>query len=134
MLQAQEHHEGIKIDQLVPTFSVVLKLPHATNRQVRATAIHALRMVSYITEEVAKVSRHRRPSTINKHCDPRLRTSRRADMAVAVAHAASMKRGNDFFAVSEHLPRKKSRATVQFQLPGDMALDINGAPLSAEEP
>ena len=32
-----------KIDELVPTFSVILGLPRATNRQVRATAIQALR-------------------------------------------------------------------------------------------
>ena len=123
-----------KIEQLVPTFSTILNLPHATNRQVRATAIQALRMASYTTEEVAKVSRHRRPSTIDKHYDPGLRTSTRADMAVAVAQAASMKRGHGFFSVSEHLPRKMSRATVQFKLPGDMAPALTSTPLSIEEP
>ena len=123
-----------KIERLVPTFSNILNLPHATNRQVRATAIQALRMASYTTEEVAKVSRHRRPSTIDKHYDPGLRTSTRADMAVAVAQAASMKRGHGFFSVSEHLPRKMSRATVQFKLPGDMAPALTSTPLSIEEP
>ena len=45
-----------KIGQLVPTFSLILKLPHANNWQVRATAIQALRMASFTTKEVAKVS------------------------------------------------------------------------------
>ena len=123
-----------KIDELVPTFSVILGLPRATNRQVRATAIQALRMASYTTEEVAKVSRHCRPSTIDKHYDPGLRTNTKADMSVAVAQAASMKRGNEFFSVSEHLPRKMSKATVHFKLPADMAPGDNCALPASEEP
>ena len=123
-----------KIDELVPTFSVILGLPRATNRQVRATAIQALRMASYTTEEVAKVSRHRRPSTIDKHYDPGLRTNTKANMAMAVAQAASMKRGSEFFSVSDHLPRKMSKATVHFKLPADMAPDDNCALPASEEP
>ena len=122
-----------KVDQMIPEFAVILKQPHATNRQVRSTAIQALRMAAFTTNEVAKVSRHRRAETIDLHYDPGLRTNTRADMAVAVGQAASLKRGNDFVPVSNHLPKKVSRSTVEFQSPADMVPSASTAPPTAEE-
>jgi hypothetical protein len=121
-----------KVDKMIPDFATILKQPHATNRQVRSTAIQALRMASFTTNEVAKVSRHRRAETIDLHYDTGLRTNTRADMAVAVGQAASLKRGNAFFPVSDHLPKKVSKSTVEFQSPANMVPSFT-APLTAEE-
>ena len=53
-------------------------------------------------------------------------------MAMAVAQAASMKCDNEFFSVSEHLPKKLSRTRVHFQFPGNMAPDTIALPASEE--
>ena len=106
--------------KMCPTLAKIMGMPHCTGGQLRATAIQALRMASFTVEQCAKVSRHKRPSTIEISYDPGLRTNMRANMAAAIAQAPSMKRGNPFVPVDQDLPRKASRASVQFADPKDM--------------
>ena len=99
------------VSNMIPEFAKLLNLPRQTNKDVRTTAIQTLRMASFTTEEVAKVSRHRQPSTIDRHYDFGLRPSTKADMAVALGQASSLKRGAEFQPVSAHLPRKESNSS-----------------------
>ena len=98
---------------------------------MRTTTIQTLRMGGFTTEEVAKVSRHRRPSTIDSHYDFGLRSSTKADMAVAVGQASSLKRGAEFQPVSAHLPRKESNPRVKLASPTEMVPKVAGGASSS---
>ena len=66
------------------------------------------------------MSRHARKETITLHYDPGQRTSTRANMAVAIAQAAAMRRGKEFQPVAPALVRKKSKARVPMAAPVEM--------------
>ena len=105
---------------LLPNLADVLGVPRVTNRDMRTTAIQALRMAKFSTEEVCKISRHVRGSTIERNYNIGLHSDQRADMAVAIAQAPLLKRGHEFQSVSEHLPRKTSLGQVQLANPSEM--------------
>ena len=105
---------------LCPKFAGVLGLPRVVNRDMRATAIQALRMAKFSTEEVCKISRHKRASTIERNYNIGLHSDQRADMAVAIAQAPLLKRGHEYQPVSEFLQRKTSLGQVQMASPVDM--------------
>lgn len=104
---------------LCPKLAEVLKVPRIVNRDMRATAIQALRMAKFSTEEVCKISRHKRASTVERNYNIGLHSDQRADMAAAIAQAPLLKRGHEFQPVSEHLPRKTSVGQVQMAKPVD---------------
>ena len=108
------------VRNMCPTLAIILGLERCTNGQLRSTAIQALRMASFTVEEVAGVSRHVRPATITRHYDPGLRNSMKANMAVAIAQAPALKRGNQFVPIDEYLPRKVSKSTIEFAPPEEM--------------
>jgi len=89
---------------LCPKLAEALRMPRVVNRDMRATAIQALRMAKFSTEEVCKISRHKQASTIERNYNIGLHSDQRADMAVAIAQAPLLKRGHEFQSVSEHLP------------------------------
>ena len=120
-----------RISAMVPEFCKLLNLPRFTNKDVRTTAVQTLRMASFTSEEVAKVSRHRRASTIDRHYDIGLRTSTMADMAVALGQASSLKRGAEFQPVSAHLPRKVSNSRIELASPAEMIPKIAGGATSS---
>jgi hypothetical protein len=70
-------------------------------------------MAKFSTEEVCKISRHKRASTVERNYNIGLHSDQRADMAAAIAQAPLLKRGHEFQTVSEHLPRKTSVGQVQ---------------------
>ena len=104
---------------LLPNLADVLGVPRVTNRDMRTTAIQALRMAKFSTEEVCKISRHKRASTVERNYNIGLHSDQRADMAAAIAQAPLLKRGHEFQPVSEHLPRKTSVGQVQMAKPVD---------------
>ena len=105
---------------LCPKLAEALRMPRVVNRDMRATAIQALRMAKFSTEEVCKISRHKQASTIERNYNIGLHSDQRADMAVAIAQAPLLKRGHEFQSVSEHLPRKTSLGQVQLANPSEM--------------
>ena len=119
------------ISNMIPEFCKLFNLPRQTNKDVRTTTIQTLRMGGFTTEEVAKVSRHRRPSTIDSHYDFGLRSSTKADMAAAVGQASSLKRGAEFQPVSAHLPRKESNPRVKLASPTEMVPKVAGGASSS---
>ena len=128
-----------RISSMIPDFCDVLKLNRYTNKDVRTTAVQTLRMASFSTEEVAKVSRHKRPSTIDRHYDSGLRTETRANMAVALGQASSLRRGAVFQPVSDHLQRKECNSRVELASPAEMVqggggLSSGNGASSTEEP
>mgnify|MGYP001080020559 CR=1 FL=1 len=108
-----------RIAAMVPEFCKLLNLPRFTNKDVRTTAVQTLRMASFTSEEVAKVSRHRRASTIDRHYDIGLRTSTMADMAVALGQASSLKRGAE------------SNSRIELASPAEMIPKIAGGATSS---
>ena len=123
-----------RISDMVPDFCDLLDLPRFTNKDVRTTAVQTLRMASFTSEEVAKVSRHKRPSTIDYHYDFGLRASTKADMAAALGQASSLKRGGAYQPVSSHLPRKESNPRVKLASPADMIPKIGSGASSSSVP
>ena len=105
---------------LCPKLAEALRMPRVVNRDMRATAIQALRMAKFSTEEVCKISRHKQASTVERNYNIGLHSDQRADMAVAIAQAPLLKRGHEFQSVSEHLPRKTSLGQVQLANPSEM--------------
>ena len=108
------------LSDLCPKFSGTLGLPRVTNRDMRATAIQALRMAKFSTEEVCKISRHKRAATVERNYNIGLHSDQRANMAAAIAQAPLLKRGHKFQSVSEYLPRKTSLGQVRMANPADM--------------
>ena len=102
------------VKKMCPTLSRILDLPHCTNGQLRTTAIQALRMASFSVEDCTKITRHRCAQTITKNYDPGLRSGTRANMAVAIGQAPSLKRGHDFVPVDTALERKTTRSKVEW--------------------
>ena len=123
-----------RLSNMVPDFSEMLNLPRFTNKDVRTTAIQTLRLASFTSEEVAKVSRHKRSSTIDQHYDFGLRPSTKADMAVALGQASSLKRGAAYQPVSAHLPRKVSNSRVNLASPADMIPKLASGASSSSVP
>jgi hypothetical protein len=70
--------------------------------------------------DIAKITRHKSTLTIEQSYDPGLRTHSRADMSMAIAQAANLKRGHEFQSISEHLVRKTSHGKVQLAKPEEM--------------
>ena len=105
---------------LCPKFAETLGLPRVVNRDMRATAIQALRMAKFSTEEVCKISRHKRASTVERNYNIGLHSDQRANMAAAIAQAPLLKRGHQFQSVSQYLPRKTSLGRVLMAHPADM--------------
>jgi hypothetical protein len=89
--------------------------------QVRTTAVQALRMAGkFSLGDIAKITRHKSTLTIEQSYDPGLRTHSRADMSMAIAQAANLKRGHEFQSISDHLVRKTSHGKVQLATPEEM--------------
>ena len=80
-------------------------------------------MAGFTVEECAKVSHHKTAATIEKNYNPGIRTSKRSNMAAAIVKAPSLKRGNAFITVDQALPKKISKAMVEFADPMDMLPD-----------
>ena len=108
------------VSHMCEDLASMMNLPKCTNSQLRSTAIQALRMAAFELEDIQKVSRHARKETITLHYDPGQRTSTRANMAVAIAQAAAMRRGEEFQPVAPALVRKKSKARVPMAAPVEM--------------
>ena len=111
---------------LLPNLADVLGVPRVTNRDMRTTAIQALRMAKFSTEEVCKISRHVRGSTIERNYNIGLQSEQRADMAAAICQAPLMKRGNQFQTVSEHLTRKTNVGLIEMAKPKEMVPRVEG--------
>jgi hypothetical protein len=70
--------------------------------------------------DIAKLTRHKSTLTIVNSYDPGLRTTSRADMSMAIAQAANIKRGHDFQPISELLVKKTTKSSVHMTSPEEI--------------